>query len=41
MIDFLRNESFVKMVRQTDVDSGHYWQRWLEKNLERKEDFEF
>ncbi len=34
MRDFLRDEFFIKLVRDPDEDTRHYWQKWLEKNPE-------
>ena len=40
MRDLLRDDFFIKMVNNPDANTKHYWQRWLERHPERKEDFE-
>ncbi|MCG8307735.1 MAG: FecR domain-containing protein [Cytophagales bacterium] len=40
MRDLLRDEFFIKLICNPDEDTRHYWQRWLERHPERREEFE-
>ncbi len=40
MDDLLKDEFFIKMVNNPDMETEYYWQRWLLQNPERQGEFE-